>query len=376
MQERIYFDHNATTKVAADVLGAMNVVYNQPLNPSAVHYYGRSANQLADMSRQYIKNLIGANNYQLIFTSGGTEANNLAIFGLSGYQLISSEIEHSSVYNIALKQNSILIKTNKDGIVDTKYLQQILNNLHTDKFVVSVMLANNETGAIQPLKQISAMVHEKGGLVHSDIIQAVGKINIDLSDLDIDLASVSAHKINGPQGVGALLVKENIDVMPMIYGGGQEGGKRSGTHNVAGIVGFGKACKIAGERMSIYKKISTLRDYLENSIRQVAGGDAVIFSNKAVRLPNTSLIATKGLDNQIQLINFDLNNILVSIGAACSSGSPKPSRVLKAMGFEDSIIKNTIRISLGLENTKEQVDKFVGLWEKMYNKLKLKNKNG
>ncbi len=370
MKERIFFDNNATTKIADEVLQAMVKTYAQPLNPSSIHYFGRTATRVSNQAREHIKKLLGAGNYQVIFTSGGTEANNLALFGFKDYQVITSEIEHPAVYNVALKKDGQVVKVDSNCIVDIADLEVKIKSLNSKNFIVSIMLANNETGSIQSIKEIAHLTHKYGGLIHSDIIQAVGKINIDLEDLNVDMASISSHKLNGPQGVGALLVRKSLDIEPILFGSSQEGGKRPGTLNVAGCIGLGEACRLAVEKISKYQKLAELRDYLEESLQKIAGNDLTIFSKTAQRLPNTSYLATKGIDNQTQLIDLDLNNIAVSIGSACSSGSSKPSRVLGAMNVDDELAKNTIRVSLGLENTKEQVDKFIEVWSNLYNKTR------
>ena len=368
MKERIFFDNNATTKIADEVLQAMIRIYQEPLNSSSIHYFGRTANRVVNQSRLHIKNLLGARNYQVIFTSGGTESNNLALCGLKDYQVITSEIEHPSVYNVVVKQNGQFVKSDKNGIVNIDDLEKKIRNLDNKNFIVSIMLANNETGAIQPIKDISKLVHQYGGLIHSDIVQAAGKIDINLEDLNIDMASLSSHKINGPQGVGVLLVRNSLDINPIIFGSSQEGGKRPGTLNVVGAVGLGEACYIAVDKINKYQELTNLRDYLEESLKKSAGDDVVIFSKNVCRLPNTSYFATKGIDNQTQLIEFDLNGIAVSIGAACSSGSSKPSRVLGAMGVKDNLAQNTVRISLGLNNNKEQIDYFIKVWKNLHNR--------
>jgi cysteine desulfurase len=370
MKERIFFDNNATTKIADEVLQAMVKAYSEPLNPSSIHYFGRTATRVSNQARENIKKLLGAQNYQVIFTSGGTEANNLALFGFKDYQVITSAIEHPAVYNVALKKNGQIVKVDSNCVIDIADLEAKIKNLNTKNFIVSIMLANNETGAIQPIKQISQLTHQYGGLIHSDIVQATGKINIDLEDLNIDMASISSHKLNGPQGVGVLLIRKTLDIEPIIFGSSQEGGKRPGTLNVAGCVGLGEACRLAVEKIEKYTKLADLRNYLEAEVQKIGGDNVVIFSNKVERLPNTSYIATKGIDNQTQLIDLDLNGIAVSIGAACSSGSSKPSRVLGAMDVADDLAKNTIRVSLGLESTKEQVDKFIEVWGNLYRKTR------
>ncbi len=370
MKERIFFDNNATTKIADEVLQAMIKAYGEPLNPSSIHYFGRTATRVSNQAREHIKKLLGAANYQVIFTSGGTESNNLALFGFKDYHVITSSIEHPAVYNVALKKNGKIVKVNSDCVVDLVDLEEQIKSLNSKNFIVSIMLANNETGAIQPIKEIAKLAHQYGGLIHSDIVQATGKINIDLEDLNVDMASVSSHKLNGPQGVGVLLIRKSLDIEPIIFGSSQEGGKRPGTLNVAGCVGLGEACRLATDKIEKYTKLAELRNYLEKEVKEIAKEDVVIFSNKVERLPNTSYIATRGVDNQTQLIDLDLNGIAVSIGAACSSGSSKPSRVLGAMNIDDDLAKNTIRVSLGLENTKEQVDRFIQVWGDLYRKTR------
>ncbi|MFT6105795.1 MAG: cysteine desulfurase [Rickettsiales bacterium] len=370
MRERIFFDNNATTKISDEVLQEMIKTYQDPLNPSSIHYFGRYASRVSNSARNNVKKLLGAQNYQVIFTSGGTESNNLALFGFKDYQVISSQIEHPAVYNVALKKNGKIIKVNGGGVVDIADLEVKIKELNTKNFIVSVMLANNETGAIQPIKEISQLTHQYGGLMHSDIVQAVGKINIDLEDLNIDMASVSSHKLNGPQGVGALLIRKSLDIEPILFGSSAEGGKRPGTLNVAGVVGFGEACNLSIDKIAKYQELGNLRDYLESQIKKIGNDDVTIFSQAVKRLPNTCYLATKGIDNQTQLIEFDLNGIAVSIGSACSSGSSKPSRILAAMNVSDDLAKNTIRISLGLGSNIDQVDKFITVWENLYKKTR------
>ena len=368
--ERIFFDNNATTKLSEASLNAILNCYKAPLNSSSIHYFGREANKIYNKTKSEIANLLNAKNYQIIFTSGGTEANNLGIFGLPNYQIITSQLEHSSVYDPAIKRKAIITKVNSDGIIDIEDLKEKINAIDTPNFLVSLMLANNETGAIQPIKEIAKLVHAKNGLIHSDLIQAIGKIEIDLEDLNIDIASISAHKFGGPGGIGALLIRVGIDLEPMILGGGQEGGKRSGTVNIAGIAGLGSACENANERIRKNQNLAELRNYLEISLKTIGGDDVIIFSQNAERLPNTSLIATKGTSNQIQLIDFDLNGIAISIGSACSSGSAKPSRILQAMNIDADLIKSTIRIILGIDNNKTEIDKFIEIWSKLYKRTR------
>ena len=232
------------------------------------------------------------------------------------------------------------------------------------------MLANSEVGTIQPVAEIAKLTHQKGGLIHCDVVQAAGKIEVDLEKLNVDFATISAHKINGPQGVGALLVRKGINLKPLILGGGQENSKRAGTINTAGIAGFGKACEIAKEKPAKYKKIQELRDYLEQEIVKIAKDDIKIFGCDVKRLPNTSYLSLAYADAQAQLINFDLNNICVSAGSACSSGSSKASRVLKSIKATPDFIDSAVRVSLSTENTKEEIDKFISVWHEFYKRHK------
>ena len=367
--ERIFFDNNATTKLSEAARSAIFDSYKTPLNSSSIHSFGREANKIYNQTKNEIINLLNAKNYQIIFTSGGTEANNLAIFGLPNYQIITSGLEHPSIYDPAIKRKAIITKVNSNGIIDMEDLKEKIDNINTPNFLVSIMLANNETGAIQPIKEIAKLVHAKNGLIHSDLAQGIGKIEIDLEDLNIDIAGISAHKFGGPQGVGALLARVGIDLEPIILGGGQEGGKRAGTTNISGIAGLGAACQNASARIKKNQNLIELRNYLETSLKTIGGNNIIVFSETTQRLPNTSLIATKGISNQIQLIDFDLSGIAVSIGSACSSGSTKPSRVLQAMNIDDTLIKSTIRISLGTDNNKAEIDKFIEVWSKLYKRI-------
>jgi cysteine desulfurase len=369
---KVFFDHNSTTKLAPQVLEKMTSLYQLNLNSSSIYYYGRLANKFVEEARQSIKNLLDADNYRVIFLSGGTEANNLAILGgsnLNFTKILYSPAEHDSVFKVRPSASDIIIvKVNKQGVIDLEDLEEKLDTIKDSNFLVSVMIANNETGAIQPLKEAARLVHQKGGLIHSDIVQGVGKIKIDLEDLNIDFASISAHKIQAPQGIGALLVRKNLDIRPMIFGGGQESGFRSGTLNVAAIAGLGVACNLAKDNIERFAEIAKLRDYLEAKLLEIAGLDVQIFSSKTQRLPNTSYFATKGLDKQMQLIHFDLNNFMVSTGSACSSGSIKSSRILEAMNIEAEFLNSAIRVSLGLDNNEAEIDEFIKTWLKLYNK--------
>lgn len=366
----IYFDNNATTKLDTQVLEVMNAIHDQPLNASATHSFGRKAQHIVETARQDLQDLLQGQSYDVTFTSSGTEANNLALFGSQVDEILFCATEHSSIFNCRPHCKMTEIKSLPNGLIDLADLEEKLESIHIPNFLVSVMLANNETGAIQPIAHIAKLVHQRGGLIHSDLIQAVGKIDIDLEALNLDFASISGHKFGGPQGTGALLRRKGLDIQPIIFGGGQEGYKRSGTLNVAGIAGLGKACKLAKNRIKCLAQIKELRDYLENELYKIAKEDVKIFSQEVERLPNTSFISLKNSSNQTQLINFDLNQIYVSAGAACSSGSLKESRILKAMQVEPEFLQGAIRISLGIENNKEEIERFLHVWTEFYNRTK------
>lgn len=368
--QMIYLDYNSTTKLAPEALAKMNEVYQLPLNNSSSHQLGRKATKLVEDARQELKNLINAQNYEVIFTGSSTEATNMLMFGADVKKIIFCEFEHSSVYNCRPENKEIIeIKALKNGLIDIEDFKNKIANLDGN-FLASVMLANNETGAIQPIEEIAKLVHQKGGLIHCDIVQAAGKIVIDLEKLNVDFASISAHKISGPQGVGALLIRKGLEIKPLIHGGKQEKSKRAGTTNIAGISGFGEACKLAAKKISLYENVKNLRDFLESEIKKITNEDAMIFSQEIDRLPNTSYIATKNADSQTQLINFDLNGICVSAGPACSSGTLTASRILKAMGIEPAFSTSAIRVSLGIENTKDEIEKFIKVWSDFYKKIK------
>ena len=367
----IYLDHNATTKVSSEVLVKMNEVYQFPLNNSSTHYFGRLAAKFVGEAREQIKNLINAQNYEIIFTGSSTEATNTILRGTEAKKILFCEIEHASVYECRPEDKEVIeIKALENGLIDVNDLKNKLEKISDSNFLVSVMLANNETGAIQPIEEISKLVHQKGGLFHCDIVQAVGKIEVDLEKLNVDFASISSHKLNGPQGVGALLMRKGLDIKPLIVGGKQEKSKRAGTTNVAGIAGFGAACKLAAKKIEAYKNVKKLRDFLENEIQKIAGDNCHIFATQVARLPNTSYIATKNASAQTQLINFDLHGICVSAGPACSSGTSTESRVLKAMGIEPAFSTSAVRVSLGCDTAQDEIKTFIKVWEKFYQRSK------
>jgi cysteine desulfurase len=372
-KDLIYFDNNATTRLDKEVFAALSQTYSHPLNASSIHKFGNIAQKYVKNAKENISKYLNTDNYEIIFTSGATESNNMAIQGFKDYEIITSAIEHSSILQLAQKNKHHIIDVDNDGVIKIEQLEDKLKNIGHGNFLVSIMMAHNETGVIQPIAQIAKLVHQYGGLIHSDITQGVGKIEINIEKLNIDLASFSAHKINGPQGIGALLLRKSLEIDNLIYGGSQIDEKRPGTLNIAGIVGMGKAFEILKSNiLSKNKDILQLRDYLEKKMVEIAKDNVVIFGKNAQRLPNTSFFATKNIDNQTLLMIMDLENIAISSGSACSAGVNKISSSLKAMKINDKLAKCAIRISLGFDNNKEQIDKFLQIWQSLY--LKKNNK--
>ncbi len=358
--KNIYLDHNATTTVKYAVRVAMSEVMAEPLNASSVHSFGRKAKKYIDEARANILDAVGAKGQTLIFTGSGTEANNLAIKGFKqADSIVVSAVEHISVLKAVCKGSGGIVPVNDSGLVDLEVLKRILQN-SKGRSLVSIMLANNETGVIQPIGEIASMVVGSGGFIHCDASQAIGKIDVNFNELNVDMMSISAHKFGGPQGVGALIIKKGLEIDPIIVGGGQEGRLRAGTENVMAIVGFGTAALLVG------KMDSALRDYLEDQIMSFAP-EALIVGKEVSRLPNTTCVATPNMPSDTQLISYDLAGIAVSNGSACSSGTVQESHVLKAMQLDPKYIKNAIRVSIGVDTLKEEIDAFMEVWKKNYN---------
>tara|TARA_B100000315_G_scaffold143783_1_gene132809 strand:+ start:2472 stop:3596 length:1125 start_codon:yes stop_codon:yes gene_type:complete len=371
MTRAIYFDHNATTPVAATVADAIAGALALTGNASSVHTAGRRARQMVEEAREKVAELVGASPAQIVFTGSGTEANNLVLSGTASRHILASAVEHDSV--LAAADNIEQMPVDGDGVIDVAALAARLSDLD-GQALVSVMLANNETGVIEPVAEIARIAKEHGALVHTDAVQALGKINVDWTDLGVDFMSLSAHKIGGPQGVGALVINEEIPLQSLIKGGGQERSRRAGTENVPGIVGFGAAAKLAATNLDEIEEIKTLRDHLESGIRTIAP-DTVVFGESVDRLPNTTCLSMPNVSSETQVMKFDLTGIMVSAGSACSSGKVQASHVLKAMDVVEEFASTAIRISLGHGNTMDEVEHFVSQWRKMYaqanpNKLK------
>jgi cysteine desulfurase len=376
MQDRVYLDWNATTPLRREAREAMAAAWDLGGNPSSIHAEGRRARGLVEDARATVAAAVGAEPRSVVFTSGGTEANALALTpGISGQsrqaieQLIVSSVEHVSVLagGQFTPERIKRLRVRRSGLVDLEALQTML--AAGSPALVSVMLANNETGAIQPIAEIAGLVHDAGGLLHVDAVQAFGKISFVIKELKADLLSISAHKIGGPTGIGALILAANLNGPPaLIRGGGQERGRRAGTENVPAIAGFGAAVRAAmAAREGDMARVETLRNRLEQGLRQTQGNGqgSVIFSHDVARLPNTTLFGVPGLKAETAIIGFDLEGIAVSSGSACSSGKVQPSHVLEAMGFGPELAKSAIRFSLGWETTEADIDQALKAWRKL-----------
>ncbi|QFI70914.1 cysteine desulfurase family protein [Bradyrhizobium betae] len=376
MSRRVYLDWNATTPLRVEARAAMLAAYDLIGNPSSVHAEGREARRLVEDARATLAAAVGALPRNVVFTSAGTEANALALSpGLRGRsggpveRLLVSAIEHASVLAGGRFPADRIgqIRVTRSGVIDPDHLRARLGD--GPPALVSIMAANNETGAIQPVREASQIVREAGGLLHVDAIQALGKIPFDINAVGADLATFSAHKIGGPKGVGALVVAEGVaELEPVLRGGGQEQNRRAGTENVAGIAGFGAAVKAALQALpEDAERIAILRNRLENGLHEVAG--ATVFAEDVGRLPNTVLFTAPGLKAETAVIGFDLEGVAVSSGSACSSGKVQPSRVLSAMGYDAAVAQGAVRLSLGWSTDPDDINRTLEAWRKLGNTL-------
>jgi len=360
---RVYFDHNATTPLDARVFEAMKPYLTDAFgNASSPHHYGRLAKQALERSRVLAAEAIAAKPEEIIFTSGGTESDNLAIRGIAYHRgkghIIASSVEHHAVLKTcqALERagfRTTYLPVDPHGRVDPN---EVKRSIRKDTVLISVMFANNETGVMQPVAEIGSIAREHSILFHCDAVQGIGKSAIDVEEMCIDLLSLSSHKIYGPQGIGGLYVRDGTELSPIITGGHQERGLRSGTENIAAIVGFAQALSIAIDEIDTYRvTVSSLRDKLESEL--LDGIDRVeIHGAQAERLPHTSSVGFSSVEAESILLHLDLKGIAASSGSACTTGDPEPSHVLSAMGIAPERARGSIRISLGRENTEEEVD--------------------
>ena len=373
--QKNYFDHNATTAIDKKVLGVMlPYIEMQQGNPTSQHSFGRYARTAIEEAREQVALAIHAHPSEVIFTSGGTEANNMIVHGAAIKErestLVRSNIEHPCVARPmeAMKYQGwkqALLNVSQDGVVT----KEAYKNISAENIsLVSVMLANNETGAIQDMELLHDFAKEKKALSHTDAVQAFGKIDVRFDELHIDAMTLSSHKIYGPQGVGALILNKRSDIEPLIYGGGQEKNLRSGTENIAAIVGFGKACELISESM---KTTSThtheLKKILEVHLKDLG---AVIFSEKVARLNNTTFFAFKDIEGSTLLTALDKKGFAIASGSACSSVNKEPSHVLLAMGIDEDLARGALRISFGQKNSVTEVKDFVEVLKKELQTLK------
>lgn len=375
MTSRIYLDYNATAPLRPEVRDAMLAAFSAYGNPSSVHEEGREARELVETARAKVAVLAGCKPVEVIFTSGGSEANALALAALPGeaWQCYLSAIEHPSVLSGGrfYRESTTVIPSSSDGVADLGKLGDELAKHHSGGWrpFVSLMLANNETGAIQPVAEAAPIVHAAGGMFHTDAVQAAGKLALNFEALDADMMSLSAHKFGGPKGAGALIVREGAAVEPLIKGGGQERRMRAGTENVAGIVGFGVAAELARAELGGMARLAALRDELEG--RAVAlVPEAVVLSKGVSRLPNTSCIAVPGTKAETLVIGLDLAGVAVSAGSACSSGKVEASHVLAAMGVAPELAHAAIRISLGFGTMRDDIERVLGVWAELVRRMR------
>jgi len=366
-----YLDHNATAPLEATVLEAMLPYLREHFgNPSSVHRHGRRARAAIDGAREQVAALVNAHPSQVVFTSGGTEANNLAIKGVAAShrpgRILIGVTEHPSVAESA---ESLIEKgwqverlpVDREGMLQRDAL---ITQTRKGAALLSVMYANNETGAVQNVAAVAEIARANGALLHTDAVQAAGKLPLDFGVCGAHLLSMSAHKIGGPKGVGALIADKAVELKPLLHGGGQEKERRSGTENVAGIVGFGAAAALVQERLAAYSlRVARLREQLENGLRALEGIE--IFSQQARRVPNTSCFGVHGMDGETLVLNLDRQGFAVSSGSACASGSADPSPVLLAMGVDRELARGGLRVSLGWSNTEADVEAFLAAFAKV-----------
>ena len=379
---RIYFDHNATTPIEPSVAETMSSALISTFgNPSSVHHFGQQAKKLVDEARTAVAELLAARPSEIVFTSGGTESDNLAIRGVAELSaatngrchLITSAVEHDAVLKTVSTLGKrtgwrcTILPVNNQGLVSPK---QLADSIDDETSIVSVMHANNEIGTIQPIRELTEIAHDRGALFHTDAVQSAGKISIDVKPLNVDLLSISAHKFNGPKGVGALWSKRGIRFNPILTGGGHERHRRAGTENVPALAGFGVAAKLAMRKIQTGNSITReLRNRLENSIIETVPG-ATINGSLDLRVPNTTNISFEGIEAESLLIALDLEGVSVSTGSACSSGTLEPSHVLRAMGLSASRGQSSIRFSLGLDNNQAEVDQVAKILPTLVSRLR------
>lgn len=378
---KVYLDHSATTPVDSEVAQLMMTYYTEKYgNPSSVHGFGREAKEALEKAREQVATLIGAQPTEITFTSGGTEADNLAILGTveaqrkKGKHIITSAVEHHAVLETCefLEKNGFdltVIPVNDEGLLNP---QDIANAIRPDTILITIMHANNEVGTIQPIAEIGKIARDKGVTFHVDAVQSLGKIPIDVKEMNIDLLTISSHKIYGPKGVGALFIRKGVRIVPLVHGGGQEKKRRSGTENTPGIIGFGKACELAGERMAEEEeKLKVLREQLMDGILERIPYVKVNGPRGDNRLPNNVNVSIRYVEGEALLLSLDMMGIAASSGSACTSGSLDPSHVLLAMGLPHEIAHGSLRFSLGRQNSSEDIEYVLEQLPKIVERLRM-----
>jgi cysteine desulfurase len=373
----IYLDNAASTQIHEDVLNSMlPFLKEQYGNPSSIHRYGRLTRKAIHKARKQIASLINADPAEILITSGGTESNNTALMGISSQfpssQIITSSIEHDAILEPCKKLNVKefhvdYLPVNKFGMIDTSDLENIISNKTS---LVSIMFGNNEVGTIQPIAKIAKICHENDVLFHTDAVQAIGKISVDVKELDVDLLSISSHKLHGPKGIGALYIKDGVKINPIILGGGQEFRLRSGTENVASIVGFGQACEIAQNHL--IENISSIKKLQALLVKRVLDEIPEVSFNghSESRIFNNAHFTFLGVNGEDLIIKLDEYGIAASTGSACSVNTQKASHVLEAMGFSLEQITGSLRLTVGIFNTENEINETVNILKKVVKELR------
>ncbi len=355
----IYLDYNATSPIRAEVIAAMREAMEDFGNPSSIHAAGRKARKTIEVAREKIATIIHASPQQLIFTSGGTEANNMALRCSGRSRVLISAIEHDSIR--FARKDAEIIPVDAQGVLDLGALEKMLAASDTPA-LVSVMLANNETGAIQPIEKIAALTKKSGALLHCDAAQGFGKVPINYAALGADMMTLSAHKAGGPQGIGVLVFNDAVPLAALMTGGGQERSRRAGTENVAAIAGFGVLADLLRDMPHETAHMERLRNKLESGLRQLG---CEIFAQNANRLPNTTAFSKAGLPSELQVMKLDMMGFAVSSGSACSSGKVRASHVLQAMQAAPDLVNAALRVSLGWKTTPQEIDLFLDAYDAM-----------
>lgn len=363
-EKRTYLDYNASAPLRQEALEVMLDTFKEPGNASSIHAYGRCSRNAIETAREQVANLLSARASDVIFTSGATEANNMVLHSFKDSIIWVSAIEHPSILNSTFINE--IIPVTENGVVDLEAFSNMLETL-PEPSLISTMLVNNETGAIQPVEKMARLAKKKYPNLHfhSDGVQAAGRIEVNFPSLQVDFFSLSAHKIGGPQGVGALVMLPGSHIKPLFIGGGQEKRLRAGTENVAGIAGFGKSCELVSNEISAFQELAKLRDYMEKKLLAIAP-EIIIFCHNIDRVSNTSAISLPSVPAQTQIMALDLDGVAVSSGSACSSGKTEQSDVAKAMNISQEIMQGAFRISMGYGTSKNDIDHFLESWEKMY----------